>query len=292
MLARAAESDLVRPFFRVAIQQWPDAVVTSEEANVVEIKRRLPPGTEGSAALVVVGKNRLDTTLFERCAAHRIMCLLEDGWSIKLLDLDHRAGAVDTWPHKPPGVTVARLLLGTQRLRYVLFLTHSRNAINLSDSGNDLIVDDNLSGEATEPGMPIQRLRLSKTAADDGWVDVFGCFCRPKARWSVELANALRWPVRTVYPGYSIYFPADGPNPKSAIPFTRAISGSRYSKRGWAVWLPGSDRPVRVSEPGETARRFDDGFDYLERLFVNAISVGLEPVRDFRKRRLLARQKD
>jgi hypothetical protein len=53
--------------------------------------------------------------------------------------------------------------------------------------------------------------------------------------------------------------------------------------------MPGALRPVRVSEPGDTARRYDGRFDWLERLFVNAISVGLESARDFRKKRLLAR---
>ena len=177
-----------------------------------------------------------------------------------------------------------------ERLRYVLFLTHSRHAINLSDSGNDLVVDQTATGETSTPGTPIAQLHLSKSAAPDGWIDVFGCFCRPKAQWPIQLAKALNWPVRTVYPGYGIYFPSEDPYPKSAIPFTRVFSRSHYCRHGWAVWLPGSDRPLRVSEPGETARLYGNRFDYMERLLTSVLSVGLEPLRDFRKKRLLLAQ--
>jgi len=239
---------------------------------------------------VVVGKNRLDPRLFERCAAYLIGRFLEDGWAINLLDFDFTAEPPAAEPpiRLPPGELLATVLARTERLRYIVLLTHSRLAINLSDSGDDLVVGQPVNGSAPDSGVPIRQLHLSRSAAEDGWIDVFGCLCRPEARWPRELAKALGWPVRTVYPGYGIYFPEGESYPRSAIPFTRAFSRSRYSKRGWAVWLPRADRPIRVSEPGETARRYDARFEMLERLLVSVVSVGLQPVRDFLKRRRLA----
>ncbi len=284
------ERENIRPIFLRIIEKWTDVSMSVEHSNVVIIRRASPTTRSENIALLVVGKNRLDPHLFERCAAYHIRRLLEDGWSIKLLDLDFTADFSTAEPQRnqAPGAVVAKVLAETERLRYVLFLTHSRLAINLSDSGSDLVVDQSVNSPTSGRGIPIAQLRLCEAAAKDGWIDVFGCLCRPKAQWPRELAKALNWPVRTVYPGYSIYFPAEDHYPRSAIPFTRVFSRSRYSERGWAVWFPGSDRPVRVSEPGETAQRYDDRYNYLERLLVTVISVGLEPVRDFRKKRLLA----
>lgn len=286
MVDLGIENSHIRPVFRRAIEKWPDVSLSVEPMNVVSLSR--VPQSE-RVALLVVGRNRLDSHLFERCASHYIVRLVEDGWSIKLLDIDFAmdSSKVMSQEKSGPGAIVAKLIAETKRLRYIQFLTHSRIAINLSDSGNDLVVDQ--PGDGSMPGTPIAQLYRSETAAEDGWVDVFGCFCRPNAQWPKVLAKALNWPVRTVYPGYSIYFPADTPYPKSAIPFTHVFSSTRYSRGGWAVWFPGSDRPVRVSEPGDVARRYDNSlFDYIERLLVAVLSVGLERVRDFRKLRHLA----
>lgn len=284
------EDQLIRPAFYQAIQKWGNVMVTATHPSIVTIRSKSAIMTE-HRALLVVGKNRLDPRLFERCAAHNIQCFLEAGWSIELVDFDFKARSTngEVTQNLPPGVIVARALAETQRLRYVVFLTHSRYAINLSEFGNDLVVEEAKNG-SQYPSVPIRQLQLSESAAKEGWVDVFGCLCRPNSRWPQELAKALNWPVRTVYPGYSIYFPEETPYPRSAIPFTRGFSGSRYSKRGWAVWLPGSDHLVRVSEPGEIVRRYNDRFSQLERFFTSIISVGLEPVRDFRKRRRFAAQ--
>lgn len=287
----------VRPAFRRALEQWADVAVIAEEPGVVTLRPAAETPRLESTVLVIVGKNRLDPHLFERCAVHHIGRFLEDGWSIKLLDFefDAESSTADARSRPAPGTLVAKVLAETDRLRYVLLLTHSRWAINLSDSGNDLVVGQHVSARDRANGstpssseVPIPRLRLAESAAKDGWIDVFGCFCRPEARWPRELAKALGWPVRTVYPGYGIYFPAGDDYPKSAIPFTRAFSRSRYSKRGWAVWFPSADRPVRVSEPSETAQRYDSRYDVLERFLVTVVSVGLEPVRDFLKKRRLA----
>jgi hypothetical protein len=285
----------IRPAICRVIDRWADVSVTIQHStNLVMIRREAPATPQENVALVVVGKNRLDPHLFERCAAHYVGRFLEHGWSITLLDLGFTADSPVPKPPKDsaPGPVVARVLAETERLRYVLFLTHSRHAINLSDSGNDLIVDQPATGSTRYPCVPIAQLRLSEAAAPDGWIDVFGCLCNPKARWPKELAKALNWPVRTVYPGYGIYFPVNDHYPKSAIPFTRVFSRSRYSQNGWAVWFPGSNRPVRVSEPGESARRYDKRFDYVERVLVSVLSVGLERIRDFRKLRALAAMQD
>ena len=268
----------IRPAFRCVIDQFADVSVTVQDSNVVILRRAGPPTPPEKVALVVVGKNRLDPRLFERCAAYYIGRFLEHGWSITLLDFDFAPHFPVPEPPKDsaPGPVVARVLAETERLRYILFLTHSRHAINLSDSGSDLTVDPPRSGSMGYPNVPISQLRLSEAAAQDGWMDVFGCFCRPRARWAKELAAALHWPVRTVYPGYGIYFPANDHYPKSAIPFTRILSRSRYSQDGWAVWFPGSNLPVRVSEPADSARRYKKRFDYLERILVSVLSVSLE----------------
>jgi hypothetical protein len=286
----ALEAEHLRPAFCRAIEKWADASVTVTQPNVVTIRRESATTQAEHRALLVVGKNRLDPRLFERCAAHNMHRFLEAGWSIELVDLDFmsKSSVAGATQNPPPGAVVAQALAETQRLRYVVFLTHSRHAINLSESGHDLVVERPINGSPAYPSVPIRQLRLSESAAEDGWVDVFGCLCRYNAPWPQELAKALNWPVRTVYPGYGIYFPDESHDPRSAIPFTRGFSRSRYAKRGWAVWLPGSDRPVRVSEPGETAQRYDNRFDLLERLLTRVVSVGLEPVRDFRKRRLFA----
>lgn len=285
--------ELVRPAFRRVIERWADVSATAERDGVV-LLRRAARATPGDTALVIVGKNRLDPRLFERCAAHHIGRLLEDGWSVVLLDFDFTVeppGAAPPPARPAPGVLVQRLLAETERLRYVLLLTHSRFAVNLTDSGNDLVVDPPASDAAPSSEVHIARLRLSESAAKDGSIDAFGCLCRPKARWPRELAKALGWPVRTVYPGYSIYFPAGQSHPKAAIPNTGAARRSRFSERGWALWLPGADRPVRVSGPGQAERRYDAApYDLVERLLVTIISEGLEPLRDFLKLRRLAAQ--
>lgn len=275
----------LRPAFRRAFERWTDLAVTVEDEGVVTL-RRSPTAPSGDVALVIVGMNALDPSLFERAAAHHMNRFIEDDCSVRLLDFDLAAASGEpARKHTtPPGPLVAKLLAETKRLRWITFFTHSRQAINLCDSGEALVVHDCSDASAVR----IADLHLSSFASSDGWVDVFGCHCRPGARWAREMAKAFGWPVRTVYPGYGIYFPSDQDYPRSAIPFTRAFS--RYSERGWAVWLPHEERPVRVSQPGETTRRYGNRFDALERLLVNAISVGLEPVRDFRKlRRLKAR---
>lgn len=289
MATSRIEHKYIRPVFRDVIEQWGDVSVSVEDSNVVNIRRTLTAMLSEHIALLIVGENRLDPHLFERCAAYRIGRLLEDGWSIRLLDLDFtpNASTAELQQNSAPGMVIAKVLAETERLRYVLFLTHSRHAINLSASGNDLVVDQRVNGSTSLHGMSIAQLCLSKAASKDGWIDVFGCFCQPNAQWAKALAKALNWPVRTVYPGYGIYFPDGDPYPKSAIPLTRHFSPSRYCQYGWAVWLPGSDRPVRVSEPGETARRHDTRYGFWERLLIAVLSVGLEPVRDFRKLRLL-----
>lgn len=285
--------DHIRSIFRSVLEQWPDASVTVDGSNRVDITPVSQGGPPANSALIVVGRNKLDRRLFERCAAQAIRRLLEDGWSIKLVDFEFVSGCIPIEPGaiSQPGETVAEALARMERLRYVLFLTHSRMAINLSEAGNDLVVsgaDEHSSLQSSS--VPIDQLRLSKTAARDGWVDLFGCHCRPNAKWAQELANALNWPVRTVYPGFSIYFPEEVDDPRSAIPFLRRLSRGQYCVHGWAVWLPGSDRPVRVSEPAETTRRYADGQNFLERFLIATISVRLERVRDFRKRRRLAVQ--
>jgi hypothetical protein len=285
------EHELLRPGFRRVIEKWPDAYVTAEDGNVLVIRNGQSAAHTENVALVVVGKNRLDPHLFERCAAYQMGVFLENGWSIKLLDFGFVPGSSETGQRpRTPGAAVAKVLAETDRLRYIVILTHSRRAINLSDSGNDLVVDQPTDGGP--PGFRIAELRLSASAPDDGWVDVFGCMCRPDVKWAMALAKTLNWPVRTVYPGHGIYFPADRNYPRSAIPLTRGFSRERYRANGWAVWFPGAGRPVRVSEPGETAERRRNRYEYLERLVVAVFSVGLEPLRDLRKRlRLSARAK-
>jgi hypothetical protein len=274
----------LRPAFRRAFERWVDLAVTLDEDGVLTLSRASTASPQ-HVALVVVGMNVLDPRLFERTAAHHINRFIEDGWSVRLLDLDLAAASGEPVRRRtmPPGPLVAKLLVETERLRWITFFTHSRHAINLCDSGEALVVHASSDMSAVR----IADLRLSGLASNDGWVDVFGCYCRPEARWASEMAKAFGWPVRTVYPGYGIYFPSDQDYPRSAIPFTRAFSRARYSERGWAVWLPNGERPVRVSQPGEIARRYETRFDTLERIVVNAISVGLEPVRDFRKLRRL-----
>jgi hypothetical protein len=286
------ERDHIRSIFRSACEYWPDVSVTVDGSNVIDI-RRASSGLRWSesSALIVVGKNTLNPHLFERCAAYSIRRFLADGWSIKLLDVDFASdcGSGESKEKLRPGELVARALAHTERLRYVLLLTHSRSAINLSDSGDDLVARRSHEPSSPQPlSVPIEHLRLSESAAQDGWIDVFGCYCRPRAEWARELAKALNWPVRTVYPGFSIYFPEEEDHPKAAIPFMRRLSRGRYCAHGWAVWLPGSDRPVRVCEPGETTRRYDARQSLWERFLIATISVGLEPVRDFRKLRRLA----
>jgi hypothetical protein len=290
MMHDAIGSEYIRPAFRGEIEKWADVSVTTTCPNVVTIRRKHLAAQVEHSALLVVGKNRLDPTLFERCAIHNINRFLEAGWSIALIDFDFTPKFLDVEPTEtpPPGAIVAQALAETERLRYVVMLTHSRYAINLSEFGGDLFSEQPISGSPPHTGVSIAKLRLSETAAEEGWVDVFGCLCRHDALWPRELAKVLNWPVRTVYPGYSIYFPEKDHEPRSAIPFTRRFLRARYIERGWAVWLPGSDCPVRVSEPGETARRYDNRYELIERFLTRVISVGLEPVRDFRKRRMYA----
>lgn len=269
--------ELLRPRFQRVVEKWPGTSVTAEDENVLVIGRAESATGAENMALIVIGENSLDPTIFERCAAHQLDRFLEDGWSVKLLDIGFTAERT-----LPPGAAVAKVLAETGRLRYIVFLSHSRRSINLTVAGDDLVVDQAVDGGTA--GLRIEQLRLSETAHADGWVDFFGCMCQPGARWPAELAKALNWPVRTVYPGHGVYFPEDRDYPRSAIPLTRPFFLSRYRRNGWAVWFPGAGRPVRVSEPGETATRHRNRFEFLERLLVAVFSVGLEPLRDLRKR--------
>ncbi len=260
--------------------------VSTDHPHIVTLTRQPAiPATEAHAALLVIGENRLDQTMFERCAVHSLVELIERGWSVSVIDF-----GFEPKPSKTEGFThsqiIAEAMVRTERLRYVTIYSHSRYAINLSETGDDLVAGQVKQDAGTS--MPIGDLKLSESASEDGWVDMFGCLCRSDARWPSELASTLGWPVRTVYPGYSIYFPADAARPKSSIPFTKFLSRARYIKRGWAVWLPDVSQPVRVCEPGETARCYSTRFDALESWVTGVISVGLEPVRDIRKRRLFA----
>lgn len=283
---RADVSERLRPVFRRVVGSWEDAAVEVDAADVLTIRRRsLPAGTE-EVAFVVVGLNRLNPQLFEASAAHHIETLLDEGRTIKLLDLEMRSSSEGS-----PGEIVARVLGATPRLAYIVIFAHSRRAINLSDSGDDLVVEP-AAGRSPE-SVVIRELKLSPAAAATGRVDLYGCHCRPKARWASELASALHWPVRTVYPGYSIYFPSGAAYPRSAIPHTRRLRPSGYARGGWALWMPGASIPVRVSEPGEASHPVEIRHPHLERLLIATVSVGLEPVRDLRKKRhLVARERE
>jgi hypothetical protein len=280
------DRELLRPSFRAVVEKLPDASVTIED-KVLVLRRTERATRVENIALVVIGHNILDPHLFERCAVFHISRFLNDGWSVKLLDFGFVPDGTADIGEAPSaaGEAVAKVIAGTDRLRYIVFFTHSRRSINLSNAGDDLVVEQPAGGGP--PRFRIAQLRLSEGAPKDGWVDVFGCMCRPNVQWPAELAKALNWPVRTVYPGHGIYFPDGRDYPRSAIPLTRFFSQSPYRSHGWAVWFPGANRPLRVTEPGETAER-RDSYGYLERLLVAIFSVALEPLRDFRKRRRIA----
>jgi len=288
MVGIPTEAPGLRPAFLRALASWTDVSVVTKHPHLVTIRRQNSGAAASSdAALLVIGENRLDQTMFERCATHTLIDFLERGWSVSVIDY-----GIEPKLSKSAGRThsqvIAEALADTERLRYVTIYTHSRYAINLSETGDDLVAG--APKEGAETSLAISDLRLCASAAADGWVDLFGCLCRNDALWPNELADTLGWPVRTVYPGYSIYFPPDADQPKSSIPFTKFLAKARYIKRAWAVWLPNRARPIRVSEPSRLARRYSTRFDAMERWITEVISVGLEPVRDFRKRRLFAAQ--
>lgn len=276
----------LRPALRDALARWADVSVTTEHPHVLTVRR--PGGTShgAPACILVIGENRLDQGMFEHCAVHSLLDFLERGWVVSIIDfgIDPKPSPQTNGTH---GKVFAWALAHTPRLQYVTIYTHSRYAINLSETGDDLIAGAS-SKEPEDRSLPIRDLTLSSSASPDGWIDVFGCLCRDDAQWPTELASVTGWPVRTVFPGYSVYFPAEFTQPRSSIPFTKFLRDARYIRRGWAVWLPGLAQPVRVSEPSSAARRYGARFDTVERWITKFISVGLEPVRDFRKRRLFA----
>lgn len=124
--------------------------------------------------------------------------------------------------------------------------------INLTSEGNDIVSKQRgarVRSERSDRQIIISQLRLHPSAATQGMIDVFGCLCRPTARWPIEIADTLKWPVRTVYPGFGIYFPRSSSQPKSAIPCTRLFRPRQWYDDGWALWIPGLDRPIRIFEP-------------------------------------------
>jgi hypothetical protein len=285
----------MRPIFLAVVSQYPRLEIHSTAGDALCLSRADYPGAERKSALVVIGQNRANPALFEVAAAHALCRLLDEGFSVTLLDFEDMEGGPHNVSRTPFGVRVAEALGRTDHLKYLLFLTHSRLALNLSDAGNDLVSrgvrDVGPLPDNTRSAL-IEDLWLPPTAAQDGTIDVFGCLCRAEATWPADLAQRLGWTVRTVYPGYGIYFPSGSEFPKSAIPCFRFLAPTGYEPRGWAVWRPDAKEPLRVMEPGAPAALQPTFTPLLEDLLIK-VSRRLEPLRDLRsqfKRRRAGRR--
>ena len=55
--------------------------------------------------------------------------------------------------------------------------------------------------------------------------------------------------VRTVAPGYSIYFPKNGKYPRAQLPSNRIFHFKKYDPQGWALWMPGWNCFIPTSQP-------------------------------------------
>lgn len=56
--------------------------------GIVEFSQPSPHNKIPKSALVIIGENKADYHLFERCALNRMYLLLIDGWAVYLVDFE------------------------------------------------------------------------------------------------------------------------------------------------------------------------------------------------------------
>lgn len=266
----------------------------TQHVKLLESRRK---GNAPRSSLLIRGGNLLDPALFIQGSQGMIQHLLVQGYDVYLLDVDIRRDYLEfqpagRLPDRNLGWIVQAALAEIPNLVRLQIYAHARFDINLTDPGAELSavpIVERAPSEYNAHRVYIRDLRVGRPGPGMGFVDIFTCMTYPEVRWPQLLADTLGWPVRSVAPGYSIYFPQRRRFPCSQIPSLRALSLFRSDPRGWALWFPGWTSILPAYEPSE--RELSSIEDFVaENRFRRKLGKLLEPFRESRKLRAKRRQ--
>lgn len=240
------------------------------------------------AVLVIRAGNLGDPTLFKRGSSSSIQSFRDSGYFVYLLDVDEANDYLEflngSLPRRKLGHLVKHAFLEIPNLVRIQFYAHARYDINLTDPGAELTAVP-LSHREPHIYDPhrvyIGDLRIGRPGVAVGLIDLFTCMTVPGVQWPQLLADSTGWLVRTVMPGYSIYFPQRS-FPRSRIPSVGFFTG--YDRRGWLLWLPGVKGVLQVGEPNVSEIVGPEAL--LKKARVRRwLAAKLESMREFRRQR-------
>jgi hypothetical protein len=231
------------------------------------------------------------TPIFIRGSQGAIEAFCSLGYAIYILDVNIKTDYLEFCngglPKRQLGKIVKESMLEIPQLVRIQIYAHARHDINLTGPGAELSATP-ISERQPHVYDPhrvfIGGLRIGKPGVAVGMIDLFTCMTCPSVACPQLMADATGWPVRTVAPGYSIYFPSDSRYPRSKLPSTGLLWLSNYDPAGWSLWIPGWSGWLSVSEPNEMEHHGTVAWlttQSLKRRFAES----LERVREWRRTR-------
>jgi hypothetical protein len=252
-------------------------LVSSRDANPVSV-------------LIVRAGNVADPELFHRASRRALEQFSKCGYTVYALDVDIKRDYLEfqngSLPERKLGDSFREALRELPGLGWIQIYSHARYDVNLTDPGAELSavpIEKRDPEPYNQHRVYIGDLHVGHPGLPVDWIDLFTCMTRPFVQWPQLMADSLGWVVRSVAPGYSIYFPRHR-YPRAQFPSARLISTRKYDPEGWVMWLPGWSRPLPARSPS------DSDFCTVEEsvrnhAFWHQLAARLEPVREWRKAR-------